>query len=131
MKVKIKKNWLVIMIYLIASIIFLVPVLEYGADKRAVGGFWIGLIIVIVTRRKFFSILCYFLIILFNIHMSYVPIGSGNMTVLGMIKIVIIIAFIFLIIKSNGFKKYLLNRNILYYFIWCMACIIIYIIKVD
>ena len=129
MKVKIKKNWLVIMIYLIASIIFLVPVLEYGADKRAVGGFWIGLIIVIVTRRKFFSILCYFLIILFNIHMSYVPIGSGNMTVLGMIKIVIIIAFIFLIIKSNGFKKYLLNRNILYYFIWCMACIIIYIIN--
>lgn len=129
MKVKIKKNWLVIMIYLIASIIFLVPVLEYGADIRAVGGFWIGLIIVIVTRRKFFSILCYFLIILFNIHMSYVPIGYGNMTLLGAIKIIIIMSFISLIIKTKGLRKYLINRNILYYFIWCFACIMIYVIN--
>lgn len=116
-------------IYIIATLAFLIPVLTYGADSKAFLGFALGTGIICVMRKKLFPILCYFFIIMCNIFMSYVPLGVGNITVMGVIKIVFMAYFVILLLQTRLFKRYIRNKQIGIYFLWCLLSVFVFIIN--
>lgn len=131
MKIRIKKQnpRFNLLIYVVATILFLIPVLNYGADSKAFMGFLLGLVVVVFFRRKNFPVICYCFIILCNVYMSYVTAGIGNITVMGLIKILIVVCFSFIAIETRLFKNYFKIKYISIYFFWCIFSIAVFVMN--
>lgn len=130
MKLRFSKSLISLLIYLMAGVLFLNPLLKYGTTEISSVGFICGVFLVVLTRRNIFSLYCYFFIVMCNIHMSYVPmIYLNGLTVNGFIKIIVIVGIMCSAFLTKGFKKYIGNQDIRTYLLWILAAIFINIIN--
>lgn len=130
MEIKISKPQLKFLVYLIAGIMSIVPLLIYGTIEASSIGFYISVAFILICRRSLFSLICFLYIIMSNIYMQYVPLKfMGGITVTAIVNLMIISVFLLYFFKTRAFKKLFQDRYSLFYYIYVALTIIWYVVN--
>lgn len=125
--IMIGKNGKTVMIYLLSSCIFLVPVLSKGTVEITSVGFYIGCLFILFYSKDLFAFHFYFLIIALNMYLMYVPLKyMHGITVTALINVYFIFCLGLQIVRHKCYLNFRIDKDMGTYFGFCVLSLGIY-----